>query len=242
MSCTAVLYTACSLAAAYRGDHTQAERRIWKVLKDLKKAVDKEEHDEAQIQSILRIIQLMIHYQVVTPQQFTKWSFHARDVAIIQQSHSINYEPSLFITYESILKLSYHTDDGRGGEPNDGGGNPYHGSGIPNDGINIGYLLECASPDKILDFGCSRRLLHLLGSINVCESETRDEDQLHKRFHAGNEILSECEIINQVAPEEDEYRKSLIEKTAETYRLVAQIMVYSRLFGYDHIAYLSDSS
>lgn len=163
---------------------------------------------------MIRIIQLMIHYHVVTPQLLSSWPFHAQAVAAIQRRYSINCEASLFITYESILKLTYHRD-----------------GQLPNDGIQVHYLIDCEQPDVIQDFGCSRRLLYLLGCINLHESTTRDD--LDARRAAGQLILNQCTRIIQVAPEKKEANRALIEKTAESYELTAKLMVYSRLFGYD---------
>jgi hypothetical protein len=117
------------------------------------------------------------------------------------------------VTYESILKLTYLED----GE-------------AANDGISIDYLLDCEQPEAIRDFGCSRQLLYVLGTINLHEARTRTDEQ--NRTLAGDEMLRLCQSVNQVASESHHQRRAIIEKIAESYKHMARIIVYCRLYGY----------
>ncbi|KAL2022060.1 hypothetical protein VTK56DRAFT_6104 [Thermocarpiscus australiensis] len=210
--CDGVKDAVCCLASAYLPEPEVEARYVSKVQQYLRTRLDLP-LEPLDVCSIIHIIQLMIHYHVVTRYLLSSWPFHSRAVAQIQRSYSVNHGPSLFVTYESILKLTY-AKDGEGA----------------NDGISIDYLLDCEQLAAIRDFGCSRQLLHALGTINLHEALTRTDKQ--ERTLAGENMLRLSESVEQVALEPHSERRAVIEKIAESYKHVARIIIYCRLYGY----------
>jgi hypothetical protein len=181
----------------------------------------KESIQSADILYVTIIMRLMVHYHVVARNLDLAWVCHIKGFASLQNKIPANSEAlqiSVFVTYESILKLSSPKEDD-----------------VPNDGICIDYLLTFRNRQEIQDYGCSHEVLHLLGSINIVEVSTR-EDQGRRVFEAYS-LLARIECIRQVSYEENEDVRKVINKTAESYIHMARVIVYCRLLGYVHPCY-----
>ncbi len=210
--CPGVNAAVYGLAALYLGRQECETKYISRALNVLRDLVQGSSVAVGSIPRIIQIIQLLIHYQVVTPHGQQGWSIHAKAIAKLQERVSVNHDPFLFVAYESILKLTVPKDD----EP-------------ANDGIAVGFLLAGEHPDEVLDFGCSRELLCILGEINLQEKNTRQDAE--GRISAGQHLLACCQRTTQRVFEDNDERCQAIRKIAQSYLLMAQVVIYCRLLG-----------
>ncbi|PVH69966.1 hypothetical protein DL98DRAFT_149663 [Cadophora sp. DSE1049] len=229
--CEGVMAMLFCLACAYMRVYVPSESEMFaalelryygKVIRFLKENVG----NPGFVESILKVVWLLVHHQVVSEDQNAnrRWSMHCKVLGILQSKGvCINYEWALFPTYESVVKFT--------GLKNE----------KANDGIDVREFMKCNHPSHgcdrecpqklsmISDWGGSRELLVLMGSINAVEVKTRGlPDQ---RINAGRSLEARIRAIKQWTKEPVERNREVALEIARSYELTARVKVMVRLFG-----------
>jgi hypothetical protein len=180
-----------------------------------------------QVESILKIVWLLVHYKVVSDDSSDnhKWSMHSRLLGILQSKRiCINYKWTLFPAYESVVKLT-----------------GLRNKMIANDGIDVKEFEKCSHPSPccdsncrqeysmIRDLGCSKELLVAMGLINDIEVKTRD--LVDERVRQGHALMGRVKAIKQWTKEPLEKNADVAMKIAHSFHLTAQINIMVQLLG-----------
>lgn len=178
------------------------------------------------VESILKIVWLLVHYQVVSDDSSDnlKWSTHSRLLGILQSKGiCINYKWSLFPAYESIVKLT-----------------GLRNKIVANDGIIVEEFEKCdhTSPCRdsncrqeyslVRDLGCSKELLVAIGLINDIEVKTREVAE--ERVKKGHALMARIKTIRQWTKEPLETHADVAMKIARSFHLTAQMKLLVEIF------------
>jgi hypothetical protein len=180
----------------------------------------------SQVESILKIVWLLVHYQVVSDDSSDnhKWSTHSRLLGILQSKGiCINYKWSLFPAYESIVKLT-----------------GLRNKMVANDGIDVKEFEKCGHPSPcrdsdcrreysmVRDLGCSKELLVAMGLINDIEVKTRE--LVDGRVREGQALMERIKAIKQWTKEPLEKNADVALKIARSFHLTAQMKLLVEIF------------
>ena len=229
--CTGVISMRAALSYAYLKASIPSQSKKfaiyeWKHLGSAIRFLSENLVKSSQIESILKIVWLLVHYQVVSSDSSDNrnWSSHSRLLGILQsRGICINYKWSLFPAYESIVKLT-----------------GLRNKMVANDGIDVkefekcGHLSPCCDSDcrqeysMVRDLGCSKELLVAVGLINDIEVKTRE--LVDERVRQGQALMERIKAIKQWTKEPVVRNADVALKIARSFHLTAQIKLLVEIF------------